>query len=160
MIKKLIQNFCRKFYFIQIEIRTFWWSLLFKKFGKNSKVFGRIIVYNPENVEIGENSTLNEGVLLNARTSIKIGNFVHISSFCILNTGELDYSKIMEKRNHRAKPIEIEDGVWMASGVIINPGVKIKKNSVIGAGAVVTSDIPENSVAVGIPARIIKKINN
>jgi acetyltransferase-like isoleucine patch superfamily enzyme len=145
---------------IVVRFRNLYWKLFFKKFGSCSNIFGRITVYNPENVEIGENSTLNEGVLLNGRTNIKIGSFVHISSYCILNTGGLEYSKTMEERKHNTRPIEIEDGVWIGSGAIINPGVKIRKNSVIGAGAVVTSDIPENSVAVGVPARIIKKINN
>ena len=143
---------------IIILIRTFFWKLLFKKFGNNSKIFGRVVIYSPENIEFGHNSTLNEGVLLNARTTIKIGNFVHISPYCTLNTGELEYQKIMSERTHKSRPIEIEDGVWIGSGAIINPGVKIGKNSVIGAGAVVTKDIPENSVAVGVPAEVIKKI--
>lgn len=57
-----------------------------------------------------------------------------------------------------AEPIVIGDNVWLGGGVIVCPGVTIGENSVIGAGAVVTRDIPANVVAVGNPARVIKQI--
>jgi acetyltransferase-like isoleucine patch superfamily enzyme len=156
----MIKFIYNKIYNLKIKIRNLFWKLFFYKIGLDSNVFGRIIVYYPENVEIGDHSTLNEGVLLNARTRITIGNYVHISSYCILNTGELDYSKIEGERTHKTRPIVIEDGVWMGSGAIINPGVKIGRNAVIGAGAVVTNDIESNSIAVGVPAKVIKKITD
>ncbi len=58
-----------------------------------------------------------------------------------------------------AKPIVIEDGCWLASNVVVTGGVKIGKNSIIGAGSVVTRDIPANSLAVGNPCRVIRTIN-
>ncbi len=57
-----------------------------------------------------------------------------------------------------AKPIVLEDGVWLASGVIVAGGVTIGKNSVIGAGSVVTRDIPANVFAAGNPCRVIREI--
>ncbi|MGG7466235.1 sugar O-acetyltransferase [Plantibacter sp. YIM 135347] len=57
-----------------------------------------------------------------------------------------------------AEPIVIEDNVWLGGGAIILPGVTVGENSVIGAGAVVTKDVPRNSVAVGNPARVIRSI--
>lgn len=57
-----------------------------------------------------------------------------------------------------AAPIVLEDNVWLGGGVIVCPGVRIGANSVIGAGAVVTKDIPPNSVAVGNPARVIREL--
>lgn len=57
-----------------------------------------------------------------------------------------------------SKPITIEDNVWIGGGVILLPGVTIGKNSVIGAGSVVTRSIPENCVAVGNPCRVIKHL--
>lgn len=58
----------------------------------------------------------------------------------------------------KAKPIHIEDNVWITMNVIILPGVRIGKNSVIGAGAVVTKNIPPNSLVAGNPARVIKEL--
>lgn len=55
-----------------------------------------------------------------------------------------------------AKPVTIEDGVWIGGGTIILPGVTIGKNSVIGAGSVVTRSIPENCVAYGNPCRVAR----
>lgn len=57
-----------------------------------------------------------------------------------------------------AKPIVIEDNVWLGGGVIVCPGVTIGANTVVGAGAVVTKDLPPNVVAVGNPARVIRHI--
>ncbi|MGW8482418.1 sugar O-acetyltransferase [Microbacterium sp. NPDC055903] len=57
-----------------------------------------------------------------------------------------------------AKPIVIGDNVWLGGGVIVCPGVTIGENSVIGAGAVVTRDIPANVVAVGNPAKVVRSI--
>ena len=59
-----------------------------------------------------------------------------------------------------AKPITICDNVWLASGVIVNGGVTIGKNSVIGSGSVVTRDIPEGVIAVGNPCRVLRKITD
>ena len=58
-----------------------------------------------------------------------------------------------------ALPVTIEDGCWIGGGVIILPGVTIGQKSAIGAGSVVTKDIPANSLAVGNPCRVIRKIN-
>ena len=57
-----------------------------------------------------------------------------------------------------AYPITIEDNVWIGGGAVICPGVKIGKNSVIGAGSVVVKDIPSNSIAVGNPCRVINTL--
>ena len=66
------------------------------------------------------------------------------------------------RRNHLAfaEPITIKDDVWIGGNVTILPGVTIGENVVIGAGSVVTKDIPDNSLAVGIPARVKKEIEN
>ena len=59
-----------------------------------------------------------------------------------------------------SRPIKIEDNVWIGGGAVILPGVTIGRNSVIGAGSVVTRSIPENCVAVGNPCHVIKHIDN
>ena len=58
--------------------------------------------------------------------------------------------------NTLCEPITVKDGAWLGGGVIVLPGVTIGKNSVIGAGSVVTRSIPDNCVAVGNPCRPIR----
>ena len=123
--------------------------------GKNVKVFGKVIlVGDPKNLKIGNNSYLNHGTILNCRNKIIIGNNVHISSYVQVHTAYLDKFT----REHRSLPISIEDNVWIASGSIISSGINIGKNSIIGAGSVVVKDIPSNVFAAGNPARIIKNL--
>ncbi len=57
-----------------------------------------------------------------------------------------------------AKPVKIEDNVWVGAGVHINQGVVIGENSIIGSGSVVTKNIPSNVIAAGVPCRIIREI--
>ncbi len=57
-----------------------------------------------------------------------------------------------------AKPIKIEDNVWIGGGAILLPGVRVGRNAVVGAGAVVTRNVPANTVVAGNPARVIREI--
>lgn len=89
---------------------------------------------------------------------ITLGNNVHITDgvkFITHDGGTLLYrNKIPDLEI--TKPITVGDNVYIGNNVIILPGVTIGSNVVIGAGAVVTKDIPNNSVAAGVPARVIK----
>ena len=58
-----------------------------------------------------------------------------------------------------AKPITVGDNVWLSSGVILCPGVTIGDDTVVGAGAVVTRDLPAGVVAMGVPARAVREIS-
>ena len=89
---------------------------------------------------------------------ITLGKNVHITSgvkFITHDGGTLLYRNIIPDLEI-TKPIRIGDNVYIGNNVIILPGVTIGNNVVIGAGAVVSRDIPENSVAVGVPAKVIK----
>jgi maltose O-acetyltransferase len=57
-----------------------------------------------------------------------------------------------------AKPIVIEDNVWLGGSAILLPGVRVGRNAVVGAGAVVSGDVPRNTVVAGNPARVIREI--
>lgn len=119
------------------------------RFGSHSHVYGRLVAINPRNIYVGDNVSLNEGVILNAIAPITIGSRVHISSGVIINTTGLNYKT---DRTHFAKPVIIGTNVWICSGALINPGVIIGNNAVVGAGAVVTKDVEAGTVVKGIPA--------
>lgn len=89
---------------------------------------------------------------------ITLGNNVHITNgvkFLTHDGGTLLYRQYVPDLEI-TKPITVGNDVYIGNNVIILPGVNIGNNVVIGAGAVVSRDIPDNSVAVGVPARVIK----
>ena len=146
-------------FFIKIKskIRFRIYKKHFKKCGENLKIFGRITCIG-DHIEIGNDSTLNEGVLLNSRTTLKIGSYVHISPYVQIHTGGLEIKTPYHNRIHYSRSVIIEDGVWLCAGAIINPGIRIGKGSVVAAGSVVNDNIPEYELWGGIPARKIKDL--
>lgn len=132
---------------------------IFLKCGKNVNIergadFGT-------NIEIGDNSAIGINAYLNCTAKITIGNNVMMGSDVIIFTRNhefLDITQPMTEQGFRkAEPVIIEDDVWIGSRVIILPGVRVGRSSIIGAGAVVTKDIPSFSIVGGNPAEIIKK---
>ncbi len=118
-----------------------------------------LIVWFPWKIEIGKNSSLNAGCMLNGYGGIKIGNNVRIASYTIINSVDHEFTNPdlpVNKQGYWGAKVVIEDNVWIGANVIINKGVTIGHNSVIGAGSVVTKDIPSYSIAVGVPCRVIK----
>lgn len=134
---------------IRIATRSWYWRLLMKKFGHQVRVFGRLYVPNPRNIEIHDRCSLNDGVVLNARASITIGENSILSSGVTVNTA---YLKDITGQKHSSKPVVIGRDCWICSGAIINPGVTIGDRSIVAAGAVVTKDVPPGSVVAGVPA--------
>lgn len=111
------------------------------------------------NIEIGNNFYANHNLIILDANKVKFGDNVFIAPNCGFYTAGHPLNK--EKRNQGleyAKPIEIGNNVWIGGNVIVLPGVRIGNNTVIGAGSVVTKDIPPNVVAVGNPCRAIKNI--
>ena len=102
---------------------------------------------------------MNEGVSIFARGRVCIGDHVRISPHVIIHSGGLEVDGVEPPYQHYAKPIEIEDAVWIAIGAKILAGVRIGRHSVVAAGAVVTRDVPPYTLVAGIPARVIRKIS-
>jgi acetyltransferase-like isoleucine patch superfamily enzyme len=122
-------------------------------------------LYNPE-IIIGDSVVFNFNCHVGAINKIQIGNNVLIGSNVLItdhNHGEItkdELNIITYLRPLYSKgPVIIEDNVWIGEGVAILPNVRIGKNSIIGANSVVNIDIPDNCVAGGIPARVIKQFN-
>lgn len=135
--------------------RTNYWYSAVGTIGSGVKFWGRIEITAPRNVEIGDDCTFNEGVIIVSRDRVRIGNRVRISPQAMIISGALDYGEAdVAGRVHNAKSITIEDDVWIASGAKILQGVVIGRNSIVACGAVVTTDVPPYSIAKGIPAKI------
>lgn len=111
------------------------------------------------NTTVGDNFFLNVGCKLLDSGKITIGNNVFIAPNVCLITEEhaMDVKQRLQGLEY-THPVNIGDNVWICAGVIVLPGVTIGANSVIGAGSVVTKDIPPNSLAVGNPCRVIREL--
>jgi acetyltransferase-like isoleucine patch superfamily enzyme len=112
-----------------------------------------------KNITIGKNVFLNTGCSFQDRGGINIGNGSMIGMNVTIAT--LNHGLSLETRNITyPSPVIIGENVWIGSNSTILPGVTIGDNSVVAAGAVVTKDVPENTVVAGVPAKVVKKINN
>lgn len=107
----------------------------------------------------GDYCLVSPGVRISAEQSVRIGDNVMLAANVYISDSDWHgiYNRIRPFRC--SKPVVLENNVWLGERVIVNKGVRIGENSVVGAGAVVTRDIPANSIAVGNPARVIKTIN-
>lgn len=111
------------------------------------------------NIEIGENFYSNHNLTILDGNKVKFGDNVFIAPNCSFYTaGHPVDAETRNKGLEYAKPIEVGNNVWIGGDVVVLPGVKIGDNTVIGAGSVVTKDIPSNCVAVGNPCKVIKQI--
>ena len=98
-------------------------------------------------------------IRLGDRAAVTIGNDVLIGpNVGIYTAGHPVDPGLRRQGLEFALPITIEDGVWIGGHAVIAPGVRIGRNSVIGAGSVVTKDIPDNVVAVGNPCRVVRSV--
>jgi len=134
---------------------------LLGQIGQNS------IIESPFYCSYGQNIYLGDHVYLNFLCTILDNNLVHIGHHVMIGPAVQIYTAAhplqAESRIQGweiAKPVVIEDHVWVGGGAILLPGVVIGRNAVVGAGAVVTRNVPANTVVAGNPARLIREIKN
>lgn len=142
------------------KIRAFLCRRIFNSAGKNLDIEHGAFFGSGGEIEIGDNS----GIGLDCRVNgpLKIGRDVMMGPDVMIFTQNHANDRLdipMNLQTAPKVPVEIGDDVWIAARVIILPGVKIGSGSIIGAGAVVTKDVPEYAVVGGNPARVLKYRN-
>jgi acetyltransferase-like isoleucine patch superfamily enzyme len=147
--------------------------------GSGTTVEPQTKIINSANVRIGRGCLLKEAIYIRAGTmgkviikdraalnsfckiyghgSVEIGEDTQIGPGVLMTTTDHDYFDNLETRY---KSIIIGDRVWIGANVTILPGVTIGDNAIIGAGAVVTKNVPAYAVAVGVPAKVVKNIGS
>jgi len=111
------------------------------------------------NTRLGDHAFLNGMCVVLDCAEVHIGDHVMLGPAVQIYTAAHDL--VAERRNRGwevARSIVIEDNAWLGGGAVLLPGVTVGRNAVVGAGAVVTRDVPANSIVVGNPARVIREI--
>lgn len=113
------------------------------------------------NIEIGDNFYANFNLVILDCAKVSIGNSVFIApNVAIYTAGHPIHAHLRDMEHEWAQEITIGNSVWIGGNVVINPGVNIGSNVVIGSGSIVTRDIPDNVFAAGNPCRVIRQITD
>lgn len=134
---------------------------LFGSVGENPNVLPGFICDNGKNIHVGRN------LIINYHVTILDVDEVHIGDYCMIGPGVLIATvnhpmTPAGRRQHLSltKPVVIGDDVWIGGHATILPGVTIGNNCVIAAGAVVTHDVPDNTLVAGVPAKAVRTLTN
>lgn len=131
-------------------------------FGSHVEIYRDTIIETGRNgyVEVGDQSSIHPGCIIFAYVEpIKIGSGVMLASNCALYSydhGVAPHDLIRKQAPVSKGPIVIGDESWLGFGSIVLSGVTIGKGAVIGAGSVVTHDVPDYAIVAGVPARVVK----
>ncbi len=123
------------------------------RIGNSSIVNAGARFYDPSGIVIGEDCVIGERIVLDGRAPLTIGNHVDIASEVMIYNSEHDIAS--STFGATSAPVTIKDYVFIGPRAIILPGVTVNEGAVIGAGAVVTKDVPANAVVGGVPAKVI-----
>ena len=142
------------------EIRTLFSQLIGKKVDESFLLIPPFYTASGTEIRVGQNVFINQNCTFYDLGGLNIGDDVMIGP----NVSIITTSHPLDPSQRRAvtigKPILIERNVWIATGATIIGGVTIGENSVVAAGAVVTKDVPPNTLVGGNPAQIIRTIDN
>lgn len=140
------------------EIRDLFFKLINKKKDDTFKLFPPFYTECGINITIGKNVFINTCCKFQDQGGIEIGDNVLIGHSVVITTLNHDFNP-ENRLSMYAKKVKIENDVWIGANVTILPGITIKTGAIIGAGSVVTKDVPQNTIVAGNPAKIIKYIH-
>ncbi|WP_380873278.1 hypothetical protein ACFB49_40560 [Sphingomonas sp. DBB INV C78] len=105
-----------------------------------------------ENIRIGDHVRIGPGVIVGAHASVVMEDYVRISQNALIETAGLDLDQPLPYP-HVSRPILLKRGAWIGAGAIVLGGVTVGENAVIGAGVIVSRDVPSGTILVGQPPR-------
>jgi acetyltransferase-like isoleucine patch superfamily enzyme len=133
------------------------------RIGSRTRIYGKLELEGvgdvAANLRVGERCMFTTPLYLNLSAPISIGDRVVIGHHVVIITDDHRMEDPTYRGGKRfSVPVTIEDGAWIAARVTVLPGVTIGRGSVVAASAIVTKDIPPNTLVAGVPARILKEL--
>lgn len=107
-------------------------------------------------IHIGDRTFINQGVTIHSSASVQIGSHVLIADHAAVY--DTDFHELVPGEPVREQEVVIEDDVWIGRSAVVLPGTRIGRGAVVGAGAVVTRDVPPFTLVAGNPARVIREL--
>lgn len=129
---------------------------LFPDLGSPDRITGPLYVLEGAHVHIGKDVAINPYFKAMSSGQIYIGDRAKLAFGVTIAANNHD---LYDREMLLLADVHIEENTWIGANAVILPGITIGKNSVIGAGSIVTHDVPENTVVVGNPARVLKKLD-
>lgn len=146
-------------------LRTLIWRAAGLRSGERVRIMGPLHVTGSvrwqDNLVLGSDVFFSGPVHIDLGASVHIGDRVHLGHHVMLLTVDHEIGTTEQRcGGTRAQPIRIGDGAWLASRTVVLPGVTIGKGAVVAAGAVVTRDVPDDTLVAGVPARIVRHLDD
>ena len=138
------------------------WSLRLHELGSGARIAPTAIIRSPRTVRIGAGAAVGDFVHIWGGGGVEIGANSLIAAHTVIASQSHDVGAVARGLLYRdtsaAAPVRIGKNVWIASAVVIGPGVDIGDNAIVGAGSVVLRDVDEGTVVAGNPAREIRRV--
>lgn len=145
-------------------IRQFIYRPFFRRAGKGWHIGEFASIQRVQNFQIGHKVAVGRYCVINAAGGVILGDYSGIGPFVqIITAGHNFFKKKIvgdvpygaQPRVMETAPVILEENAWVGAGAILMPGIRVGSNSVVGAGAVVTKDVPPCSMVAGVPAKVI-----
>ncbi|MGI5924963.1 MAG: acyltransferase [Lentisphaeria bacterium] len=128
--------------------------------GKNFRIATGVIINNPRKLKIGDNVYIAHYAWINATGGLIIKSGSIVGPFSVIATSRHLFFNNRVTHNGYYRPVIIGEGVWLASHVVVTDGTTIGNGVLAAAGAVITHDIPDNSMVGGVPGKVIGAVRN
>lgn len=145
-------------------LRTCVWRAAGLRLGQRSRIMGPLYVTGPGDhrqlVTLGDDTLVTGPLRIDLAAPVTIGSRVRIGHDVLLLTIDHEIGPAESRcADNLACPIQIGDGAWLSSRCVLLPGVSVGAGAVVAAGAVVTHDVPPNTLVAGVPARVIRSLD-
>ncbi len=184
----MIETVLNRLYAVRLKLHTALVRLRVASLGRGCSIHPPAVLYNPKVMSIGARTVVREHAWLNGgraagdKVVLSVGEGCYIGRFCHINASvgvviedrvliadrvyisdiDHEYRKagvpVIEQGICSKGPVRLKSGCWIGASAVILPGVTVGRNSVVGANAVVTKDVPDFTVVGGIPAKTLKTI--
>lgn len=141
-----------------VVLRALVYRIICRRVGRRFVVMEGAKILYPSRLEVGSDVMINENCYLHCVGGVKIGDWVRIAPGAKIFTWNHrfeDAAVPIKRQGGDVRAVEIGEDVWIGTDAVVVPGVRIGRGAVVGAGAVVTRDVPDLAVVAGVPARVI-----